>query len=173
MNEMTGLDPICSRRELSTYSKASAAFTENRVSEDATAPMTATDCHVRFNGQCGDQLVNRVRRVPTQREAARRIEVSLSYMLEHLDKPLRVSTLSALAGVSASYFFSLFKCATGYSPNDYFIRLRVRYACELLQETDLRVKEVAAVLGYGDQFYFSRVFKSVNGVAPSYYRSRN
>jgi len=93
-------------------------------------------------------------------------------MKQHLDKPIQVSTLTTLAGVSPSYFFALFKRATGQTPIDFFIHLRMRRACELLETTSLSVKEVAASLGYDDQFYFSRVFKSVNHVAPSAYRIR-
>jgi AraC-like DNA-binding protein len=91
-------------------------------------------------------------------------------MWRHLNEPLRVSTLSALSGLSVSLFSSLFKCATGYAPIQFFIRLRMQRACELLRETTLSIKEVADSLGYDDPFYFSRIFKSVNGVAPSYYR---
>lgn len=112
----------------------------------------------------------KIRRRPTQREAGRRIEGSLVHMWRHLNEPLRVSTLSALSGLSVSLYSSLFKCATGYAPIEFFIRLRMQRACELLRETTLSVKEIAAVLGYSDAFYFSRIFKSVNGVAPSYYR---
>lgn len=93
-------------------------------------------------------------------------------MWRHLNEPLRVSTLSALSGLSVSLYSSLFKCATGYAPIEFFIRLRMQRACELLRETTLSVKEVASLLGYSDPFYFSRIFKSVNGVAPSYYRSQ-
>ena len=46
----------------------------------------------------------------------------------------------------------------------------MQHACRLLDETVLSVKEVAATLGYDDPFYFSRIFKSVNHVAPSEYR---
>jgi AraC-like DNA-binding protein len=92
-------------------------------------------------------------------------------MMQHLNKPLPVARLAALANISPSHFFALFKRHTGCAPIDYFIRLRMRRACDLLGTTSLSVKEVAAVLGYDDQFYFSRVFKSVNGVAPSEYRA--
>jgi AraC-like DNA-binding protein len=102
--------------------------------------------------------------------AARRIRPAVVYMSQNLGTPLRVKTLSALLGLSSSHFFHLFKRATGYSPIDFFNRMRVRRAIELLEDTTLRMKEVAALLGYADQFYFSRVFKSVNGVAPSEYR---
>jgi hypothetical protein len=43
-------------------------------------------------------------------------------------------------------------------------------ARELLKAGSPHVKEVAAALGYDDPFYFSRVFKSVNRIAPSEYR---
>jgi AraC-like DNA-binding protein len=101
----------------------------------------------------------------------RKIERIIAYMTQQLDKPLPVARLAALANISPSHFFALFKRHTGCAPIDYFIRLRMRRACDLLGTTSLSVKEVAAVLGYDDQFYFSRVFKSVNGVAPSEYRA--
>ncbi len=103
-------------------------------------------------------------------ETVRKIEQSITYMLRHLDEPLQVATLAAQVNVSPSHFFALFRRQVGCAPIDYFIRLRMRHACRLLDETTLNVKEVAAALGYDDQFYFSRVFKAVNNVSPSRYR---
>jgi AraC-like DNA-binding protein len=103
-------------------------------------------------------------------EAVRKIEQSIAYMLRHLDEPLQVATLAARASISPSHFFALFKRQIGCAPIDYFIRLRMQHACRLLDETVLSVKEVSATLGYDDPFYFSRIFKSVNHVAPSEYR---
>jgi AraC-like DNA-binding protein len=91
-------------------------------------------------------------------------------MLRHLDESLQVATLAARANISPSHFFALFKRQIGCAPIDYFIRLRMQHACRLLDETVMSVKEVAATLGYEDPFYFSRIFKSVNRVAPSEYR---
>jgi len=103
-------------------------------------------------------------------EAVRKIEQSIAYMLRHLDESVQVATLAAQANISASHFFALFKRRIGCAPIDYFIRLRMQQACRLLDETVMSVKEVAATLGYDDPFYFSRIFKSVNHVAPSEYR---
>ena len=100
-----------------------------------------------------------------------KIERTVAYMNQHLNKPLRVATLAALAGMSPSHFTALFKRQTGCPPIDYFIRLRMRRACRLLEETALSVKEVAAALGYDDPFYFSRLFKAVNHAAPTDYRA--
>ncbi len=105
-------------------------------------------------------------------DSAERIRRCIAFMLEHLDLPLQVATLAAKAHTSPSHFFVLFKRHTGSSPIDYFIGLRMQRACELLDEGSLHIKEVAAALGYDDPFYFSRLFKSVNRVAPSEYRAR-
>jgi AraC-like DNA-binding protein len=48
----------------------------------------------------------------------------------------------------------------------------MKQACWLLTGSSMSVKEVAVTLGYDDPFYFSRVFKSVHGIAPTAYRSR-
>jgi transcriptional regulator GlxA family with amidase domain len=101
---------------------------------------------------------------------AQKIARSIYFMRQHLDQPLQVATIAASVHVSPSHFFVLFKRWAGCSPIDYFIRLRMRRACQLLGAGSLHVKEVAAALGYEDPFYFSRVFKAVNQVAPSDYR---
>jgi AraC-like DNA-binding protein len=98
------------------------------------------------------------------------IERSIDYMVRHLDQPLQVATLAGTVHVSPSHFFTLFKRCVGYSPIDYFIRLRMHQAGRLLTETSLSVKEVAAMLGYEDPFYFSRVFKTVHGLSPHNFR---
>ena len=103
-------------------------------------------------------------------DAIGKIECCLAYMAAHIDQPMQVATLAALANVSLSHFFALFKQHTGCAPMDYFTRLRMRHACRLLGSGTVSVKEAAAALGYEDPFYFSRVFKSVNNVAPSKYR---
>lgn len=109
---------------------------------------------------------------PDQHASARKIERSIAYMIQHLDRPLQVSTLAATVNVSPSHFFALFKKWAGCPPIDFFIRLRMQRACHLLEATSLSVKEIAAQLGYDDAFYFSRIFKSVHAMPPRDYRVR-
>src|ERR1017187_944846 len=123
-------------------------------------------------GAGGRQEEDEQTRPRARSEGARKIEQSIRYMMEHLNQPLQVAKLAETAHTSPSHFFVLFKRWVGLSPIDYFIRLRMRRACRLLAATSMSVKEVAAVLGYDDPFYFSRVFKSVNGTPPTDYRMR-
>jgi AraC-like DNA-binding protein len=107
-----------------------------------------------------------------ENETWRKVERTISYMVEHINQPLQVSTLAAQVNVSPSHFFSLFKQRMGCPPIDYFTRLRMGQARRILDSTSASVKEVAAALGYDDPFYFSRVFKSVHKIPPSEYRTR-
>jgi transcriptional regulator GlxA family with amidase domain len=91
-------------------------------------------------------------------------------MRQSLSQPVQIPTLARMASLSPSHFFALFKRQTGFAPMDYFIRLRMQRACDLLDATTLSVKEIAGKLGYEDPFYFSRVFKCMTGMAPSEYR---
>jgi AraC-like DNA-binding protein len=100
-----------------------------------------------------------------------KIEHSIEFMRSHLNQPLQVSTLATVASLSSSHFFAMFKRLTGRTPIEFFIGLRMRRACDLLDETSLSVKEIAAVLGYDDQFYFSRVFKLTAQMPPTQYRA--
>ncbi len=127
------------------------------------------------NGSCNGSQTER--RDPVENScsvpagSSQKIERSIAYMMQHLDKPLHVAKLATLANISPSHYFALFKRRIGCAPIDFFIRLRMQHACELLDGTSLSVKEIAAELGYDDPFYFSRTFKSVNRIAPSAYRT--
>jgi AraC-like DNA-binding protein len=105
-----------------------------------------------------------------QPDARQKITRTLAYMKQHLDQPLQLDTLAALASLSRSRYATLFKAQTGYAPLDYFNRLRMHLACQLLDTTDLNVKTIADRLGYQDPLYFSRVFRSVTEVSPVQYR---
>lgn len=98
------------------------------------------------------------------------MESSLAFLRHNLDRPVTLAEMARQAGLSESHFSRLFKEQTGHSPLDYFIYLKMQQACALLAVTDLAVKEVSQSVGYGDCYYFSRLFKKVVGVSPSAYR---
>lgn len=128
---------------------------------DTCRPIRANRSKASFRATAGDKPA-----------VAGRLALSLEYMKAHLHEPMRISTLCAMTGYSQSRFFDLFKTLTGDSPMSWFIRARMRYAAERLESSDFPIKQIAMDLGYEDQFYFSRLFKSVYGLAPSMYRAQ-
>ena len=83
-----------------------------------------------------------------------------------------MAELAAQVGLSVSHFSSVFKAHLGESPIDYFINLKMQYACHLLTTTKMSIKQVAFCLAYDAPYYFSRLFHKVIGVSPLDYRER-
>lgn len=98
------------------------------------------------------------------------LESIFEYMQDHLDEPLRLDDFAREAGLSVSHFSELFRAQTGQSPMAYFIHLRMRLACRLLDLSQKPIKVVAIETGYRDPYYFSRVFKKSMGISPEKYR---
>ncbi len=95
----------------------------------------------------------------------------IRFMYENLDKPLRLNDLARASGASVSHFSERFRAQTGQSPMSYFIQLKIRLACRLLDLSGKPVKVVASETGYRDPYYFSRVFKKCMGMSPDHYRA--
>lgn len=70
-----------------------------------------------------------------------------------------------------SYLCRIFKQRVGQNISDYISALRIQNACLLLINTDFTVKQIADELGYHDDKYFMRQFKSQIHVTPSAYRN--
>lgn len=119
-------------------------------------------------------LLYRNRAMPAEPRAARRkehLDATLEFMQQNLRGSLRLEDFAANAGLSVSHFSEMFRAQTGESPMAYFINLRIRHACRLLDLSDKPIKAVAADAGYRDPYYFSRVFKRVMGTSPEKYRA--
>lgn len=98
------------------------------------------------------------------------VERTIQFMLDSLATSKTVQAFAVHANLSPSHFSRLFHKKTGYAPLDYFIRLKMQKACELLAGTDLLVREISLALGYHDPYYFSRLFKKMIGQSPRAYR---
>lgn len=111
--------------------------------------------------------------LPVNRRTQRRkdqLDATLEFMKQNLQGSPRLEDFAANAGLSVSHYSEMFRSQTGESPMAYFIHLKMRHACRLLDLTDQPIKAVAADTGYRDPYYFSRVFKRVMGSSPEKYR---
>ncbi|MBG0567280.1 helix-turn-helix transcriptional regulator [Actinoplanes aureus] len=75
-------------------------------------------------------------------------------------------------GLSAGYLVRIFKATTGLPPVAYLSRHRVETAANLLLHTDEPITQIAQDVGWPDQNYFARRFRSHYGLSASTYRAR-
>ncbi|MCG8335287.1 MAG: AraC family transcriptional regulator, partial [Proteobacteria bacterium] len=93
-----------------------------------------------------------------------------SYIQENLAKPLSLQSVCSVFGISQTYLSRLFRKYKNMSFNKYLTKMRLDEAKRLMQEnSDITLKDIAAITGFSDQFYFSRVFRAFTGVPPSEY----
>jgi AraC family transcriptional regulator, arabinose operon regulatory protein len=85
---------------------------------------------------------------------------------------LTLDQISGNVGYSPTYFTTLFRRETGYSPLSYFSHLKILKACEFLDFTNLKIKQISFNLGYTDPYYFTKDFTKKMGLSPQKYRHR-
>jgi AraC-like DNA-binding protein len=100
----------------------------------------------------------------------KKLRHSLRYIDDNLERKISVDSLGELAGLSAHRFSALFKEVMDNSPHQYILRKRVQKAMALLTSSESSIIQIADDLGFHDQPHFTKLFKSVTGVSPTYYR---
>lgn len=93
-----------------------------------------------------------------------------AFIGEHLGEELSLAPVARAAGMSSFYFCKVFKSVTGVTFTDYVARARVEKTKKLLLNPHMRVSEAAYEAGFQSLSQFNRVFRRVEGTAPSVYR---
>ena len=83
-----------------------------------------------------------------------------------------VSYYADKCNLSISRFHHIFKEQTGLSVKEYISNMRIKYASEILLETDISVSETANMLKYNSATYFIRDFKKQMGMTPNEYKQK-
>ncbi len=98
------------------------------------------------------------------------VSLSIAYMKKNIREKLSITDLAGQRGLSVSHYSRLFHQKTGLSPINYFNLLKIQVSCQHLYFTDRSIKEIAAAIGFDDQYYFSRLFSKLMGMPPLKYR---
>ena len=95
------------------------------------------------------------------------------FVEDNLSQELTVSTLCGEFNLSQSYLNLIFRKHGMESFNTYLRNARINRAKEIMKRNPhMFIKDVAMMVGYKDQFYFSRIFRAVTGMSPSEYPGR-
>lgn len=106
-----------------------------------------------------------------------RLPAPLTAALRHIENRFTFPELTrretaAVSGVSTVVLGKLFRTHLQTTVNHYVVRLRMEKAKKLLAQTRLPVAEIAAMCGFAQSCYFSKVFRRQTGSLPQAYRSR-
>lgn len=94
----------------------------------------------------------------------------LKYLNGHIAEDLSLDSVANVFHFNTNYFSTYFKKNANLSFISYLTLIRMEYSLKLLQETNQKIYEIAALCGYHDVRYYSKVFKKQYGISPEEYR---
>lgn len=101
------------------------------------------------------------------------VRKALRFIRENAGHPIRVADVVRVTDLSHRTLNDQFHSELGCSIIKQLTRARVAYISRLLTETEMRINEIATLVGYEDDRHFSRYFKRTTGLTPQAYRRRH
>lgn len=98
------------------------------------------------------------------------VQEVLEYVNGNYQDSLTLGTFCEQKHYSVAYISRRFKQETGVTLREYVQKIRIEKSCELLEDSDLRVVEIARRVGYEDIKFFNQIFKRRMQVSPREYR---
>lgn len=94
------------------------------------------------------------------------------YIEENYNTDISLTDIAGYVYISTSHFARAFKKQFKISPIQYLLSIRIEKAKTLLEETNLKVGDIAASVGFSAQQRFNDIFKKHLGLSPSEYRQQ-
>ena len=98
------------------------------------------------------------------------IHQSVQYLNAHYAERVTLDEMAGRVYLSAAYFSRVFKKETGKTFSSYLNSVRIEHSKEMLLHQNIRLTDIALLVGFEDQSYFTKVFKKVVGMSPLKYR---
>ena len=94
----------------------------------------------------------------------------VQYTMLHFKQNISLDEISQVANLSKSGFCRYFKNSIKKSYMEFLYEIRVQYACKLLLEKELGIKQISYEAEFINPSSFSQIFKRLKGVPPNIYR---
>ncbi len=102
-------------------------------------------------------------------DSSKVIHKAKNFLKKHYAEQIRLADLAEYMHISESHLSRLFKKNIGMSFTQYIINIRIEAAISLMNNTNLKVYEIAERVGYQNVEHFSRIFKNITGKSPKEY----
>lgn len=97
-------------------------------------------------------------------------QLAVIYIKNHLNENITVKETAKALNVSADYLSHQFSTDMNMNFIEFLNQERVKQAASLLKHTDLRIQDIAAVVGFNHTSYFSKQFVKLYHQSPRDYR---
>lgn len=140
-----------------------------KKADEATSAEAVSSLHPKM---CID-YTRRMKDLKKQKVCSQHIVKALDYIYDHLHTKITVPVLADHIGIHPSYLSRLFKKETGYSITDYVQNKKVETAKNMLIYSEYTPAQIANILAFPNQSYFTELFRKKTGITPYKYRCQN
>ncbi|MBQ7976447.1 MAG: AraC family transcriptional regulator [Clostridia bacterium] len=158
-------------RETLIFKSTNSLFVDNVINcLEYTEKNSASLSQLRLNAciyNCLAAIEN-----PQTNEASkskRYITAAVSFMECYYGSGIKTSDVAKQLQLDRTYFYRIFKSETGKSPSRFLMELRINKAKQLIRE-NVDLKNIAYAVGLKDVYYFSALFKQIEGISPGQYK---
>jgi len=139
--------------------KADAATSQEQISE-----LHHTMC-IDYTKRMNNLQKKRITSMPVAK--------ALDYIYDHLHTRITLSDVAEHVGVNPSYLSRVFKSELGVTFGRYIVVKKLETAKNMLQYSDFTATDIAAILAFANQSYFTKLFHDEYGLTPMEYREQN
>ena len=129
-----------------------------------------SDFYIQKADRCKMDYAKRMRNLRKSKISSLHIAVCLDYIYDHLHTHITAEQLAKLTGLNISYLSRLFKKETGQTISNYIRDKKIETAKNMLLYSDFSPSEIASILAFPSQSYFTEVFRKTTGVTPRKYQ---
>ncbi|GAA0182734.1 PocR ligand-binding domain-containing protein [Clostridium sediminicola] len=101
------------------------------------------------------------------------IKKAINYINKNYMNNISLDKVSSYVHLNSSYFSTMFKKELGMSFTNYLNKVRIENSKALLSDLNYTILDIAIIVGFDDQSYYSRVFKKLTGKTPKEYRNNS
>lgn len=98
------------------------------------------------------------------------IKSAIDYIKENYSKDISLEVIAKQIYITPGYLSQLFKQSTGVNFLEFLNKHRIQKAKELLKNKFIKNYEIAGLVGYSNEKYFSQMFKRYTGLTPTQYK---
>lgn len=138
-----------------------------KKADKATTLSEINDYHFHACVDYASQMKN----LRKQKITSKQISKCIDYINDHLHERITLNSLAAYVGLNPSYLSRLFKNETGANVSEYILNVKIDTAKNMLSYSDYSAAEIASILAFSDQSYFTEVFRKHTGLTPKKYQS--
>lgn len=120
--------------------------------------------------QLAEVMMDKINEVRSSSSGTELIENVRRFIDTHYASEVSLTSLSKQFHINSAYLSELFKTHVGQNFSDYLYQVRMEHASRLLKDSQLKIIDVAHLVGFSNSGYFSTVFKKFTGQTPAEYR---